>query len=66
MRFEDKSVSREGRYALGNDLQGKDPYLAIPVANRMVEYEEYHRLTRQEADFFVRSPRGVTIRRRMS
>jgi hypothetical protein len=59
VRFEDTSVSREGRYSLGHDRHDDVPYLAIPVANRMVEYEEYYWLTRAEADQFSSRPQDA-------
>lgn len=47
-RFTDEFVSREGRYSLGRDGQDGVYYLSIPVANSMVDYEEYYRLSEAE------------------
>ena len=44
-RFSDTHVFREQRFAIGSDTQTHCYYLAIPVANQMVDYEEYYRLT---------------------
>ena len=55
-RFEDTKVDREGRLSLGTDRETGDSYLSIPVANRMVDYEEYYRLSRAEYDRFLEDP----------
>ena len=47
-RFVDAHVSRAHRFALGRDSVGGTPYLAVPVRNRMVDYEEYYRLSDAE------------------
>lgn len=52
-RFTDIHVSRQGRYSLGRDGDEHCYFLAIPVANQMVDYEEYYRLTDPEYDIFV-------------
>ena len=48
MRFEDKSVDQSGRLSLGVDRNTGDYYLSIPVSNRLVDYEEYYRLSENE------------------
>lgn len=50
--FIDEHVSREGRFALGLDTRSGYWYLSIPVANAMVDYLEYYRLSAQEYDRF--------------
>lgn len=45
MRFEDSYFSRELRYALGVETDSGRCYLAIPVSNGSVDYEEYYELT---------------------
>lgn len=52
-RFTDTHVFRQGRFSLGRDQQSGGFYLSIPVANRMVEYEEYYRLTAEQYRLFV-------------
>jgi hypothetical protein len=44
-RFSDTHVFREQRFAIGSDTQTNGYFLSIPVANQMVDYEEYYRLT---------------------
>ena len=55
-RFLDVQVSREGRYALGRDTVTGAWFLSIPVANNMVDYEEYYRLDGDEYDRFRADP----------
>lgn len=52
-RFSDDYVSREGRYSLGRDQTTGDYFLSVPVANRMVDYEEYYRLTPDQYSRFI-------------
>jgi hypothetical protein len=47
-RFSDIHISRESRYTLGRDGKEQCYFLSIPVANRMVDYEEYYSLTDPE------------------
>lgn len=51
-RFLDVQVNREGRYSLGRDTETGAWFLSIPVANTMVDYEEYYRLDVAEYDQF--------------
>lgn len=46
MKFTDLFVSRELRFSLGIEEQSGRYYLSIPVANRMVDYEEYYEIDR--------------------
>lgn len=41
-------MCRDHWYSLGTDTQTGRPYLSIPVANRLVDYEEYYLLTETE------------------
>ena len=43
-------VDREGRFAIGRDRLTGQAYLAIPVANRRVDYEERYGLSEAEYD----------------
>lgn len=47
-RFVNDAVDRAARYALGTDTVIGAPYLSIPVANRLTDYEEYCALTEEE------------------
>lgn len=51
-RFVDVEVNRDGRYSLGRDTKTGAWFLSIPVANNMVDYEEYYRLDTDEYDRF--------------
>ena len=44
-RFNDTQVFREQRFSIGVDNQTNSHFLAIPVANQMVDYEEYYCLS---------------------
>ena len=47
-RFHVTSHNKQGRFALGHDTHDNSKFIAIPVANRMVDYEEYYRLSDAE------------------
>jgi hypothetical protein len=53
MRFRDDRISREGGFSIGIDLRTGNPYLSIPVGNRLIDYDEYYRLTWDEYRSFV-------------
>lgn len=53
MRFSDHFFSRENRYSLGFDSKTEVFYISIPVRNRMIEYEEYYALGKQEYENFL-------------
>lgn len=44
MKFNDLFVSRELRFSLGIEAASGRYYLSIPVANRLVDYEEYYEI----------------------
>jgi hypothetical protein len=50
--FSDTHVFREQRFAIGSDTQTNVYFLSIPVANQMVDYEEYYRLTADQYSQF--------------
>lgn len=52
-RFVSTHVFRQDRFSLGRDGKNEDYYLAIPVSNRMVTYDEYYRLTPEQYRDFV-------------
>jgi len=60
MRFQDEQASHDRRFSIGIDHQTGDPYLSIPVGNRLVDYEEYYRLTPDEHRCFVTDIAAVT------
>jgi hypothetical protein len=60
-RFEDNRVDREGLLSLGIDRESGEPYLSIPVANRMVDYEEYYRLSSAEYRAFEDDPAQARV-----
>ncbi len=45
-------VSREHLYSLGRDIKIDCYILSIPVSNRLVDYEEYYRLTDEQFHMF--------------
>jgi len=52
MRFRDILVRKEERYSIGvEELTGRY-YLSIPVANNLVDYEEYYEINKEEFDAF--------------
>lgn len=52
-RFVKEKVFRELRLSLGDDRQTGAKFLSIPVSNRMVDYEEYYRLSPDEYETFL-------------
>lgn len=59
MRFHDSFVSRADRYALGVETVSGRPYLSVPVANRLVDYDEHYLLSSHEAEQFAREPEAA-------
>lgn len=53
MRFHDVLIVREARYTLGIDAETGGHFLSIPVANGLVDYEEYYRLNPEEYASFT-------------
>lgn len=51
MHFQDSYVDRALRYSLGIETQSGRPYLSIPVANALADYEEYYWI---DADEYAR------------
>ncbi|MEH3140748.1 MAG: hypothetical protein PGN37_11315 [Mycobacterium kyogaense] len=52
-RFSETYFSIDHRFSLGDDGQTGDCYLAIPVSNGPVDYDEYYRLTAEQARSFL-------------
>jgi hypothetical protein len=45
MKCVDTTVNREHRFSIGRDLESGRYYLAIPVTNRLCDYEEFYEIT---------------------
>ncbi|WP_141916217.1 hypothetical protein [Klugiella xanthotipulae] len=56
MRLQDRYVSIEHRFSLGEELGSQIFYLSIPVSNGIVDYEEFYRLDRSEFQTFLADP----------
>jgi hypothetical protein len=56
MRFNDVHIFRDQRFSLGVDMQTQQPYLSIPVANQMVDYEEYYLISPDQFQQFADAP----------
>lgn len=64
-RFVYTHLFREERFSLGRDGTTGDYFLSIPVANRMVDYEEFYRLTGDQHRRFVSDEGGARLCRRL-
>ena len=51
-RFETLFISRERLFSFGRDTVSGEAFLSIPVANRMIDYEEYYRLSLEQLRAF--------------
>lgn len=56
MRFNDVHIFQGQRFSLGIDTQTQQPYLSIPVANQMVDYEEYYLITPDQFQQYSTDP----------
>ena len=52
-RFQDTTVFKQERFSLGRDTAANNLYLSIPVANRLVDYEEYYRISEAQYEVFI-------------
>lgn len=52
MKFTDIDFCKNERYAIGVEEEGGIYYLSIPVSNRMVDYEEYYKVSAKEFETF--------------
>lgn len=52
-RFEETYFSREHRYMMGIDYKGTGFYLAIPVTNGVVDYNEQYGITPEQYELFM-------------
>ncbi len=56
MQWQDVYVDREHHFALVVNKASGLTYLAIPVANSMVTYDEYYEVDRETFDLFTADP----------
>lgn len=56
MDFQDTSFSREHRYSLGTEVESGRHYLAIPVSNGLVDYEEYYEISLADHERYTDDP----------
>lgn len=59
MKFNDAFVSRDLRFSLGEEEESGRYYLSIPVANRMVDYEEYYEIDRATYERYRAEPEAA-------
>lgn len=59
MKFTDLFVSRELRFSLGIEEDSGRYYLSIPVANRLVDYEEYYEIDRTALERYRLEPEAA-------
>ena len=57
MNFVDVAISREHRFSIGRETETGRCYIAIPVANRLVDYEEYFEIS---LDVLADYPRNIS------
>jgi hypothetical protein len=46
-------ISRQHLYSLGRDVKLNCNILSIPVSNRLIDYEEYYKLTDEQYHSFI-------------
>jgi predicted transcriptional regulator len=56
MKFIDAFVFREDRFSVGVEQETGKHYLAIPVSNGLIEYEEYYEIGKE---MFDRLPNNI-------
>jgi len=56
MRFTDLLVNAAERYSLGVEEESGRHYVAVPVSNGLVDYEEYYAIDRPTFERFRRDP----------
>lgn len=59
-RFDETSYSSEHRFSLGNDMKTGGHYLAIPVSNGVVDYDEQYGITTEQYQLFS-TDRGAAV-----
>jgi hypothetical protein len=61
MRFTDVWFGRTLRFAIGVEEESGRYYLSIPVANRMVDYQEYYEIDRATYQHFRTDPDAASV-----
>ena len=56
MTFKDVAVSREERFSVGVDEDSGKHYVSIPVANGLVDYEEYYEIDQATFERYCADP----------
>lgn len=59
MNFEDRYVSVEHRFSLGEETVSGTYFLSFPVSNGLVDYEEYYALDDEEYQLFKADPESA-------
>ena len=50
MKFIDSAFNQAKRYSIGREAESGRYYLAIPVSNRLADYEEYYEISAELHD----------------
>ena len=53
MKFREMIAKLDLRFSLGFEEESSSYYLAIPMSNSVVDYEEYYRISKDDLDKFV-------------
>jgi len=59
MKFQDVLVHREHGFCVGTEQCSGRLYVAIPVSNGMVDYEEHYEIDRATFELFRRDPNAA-------
>lgn len=54
MKFKEIVVNRTLRFSLGYEEENSIYYLAIPMSNSVVDYEEYYKISKDDFDDYSR------------
>lgn len=53
MKFREMVAKLDLRFSLGFEEESRSYYLAIPMSNSVVDYEEYYRISKDDLDKFA-------------
>jgi hypothetical protein len=53
MKFKDIHIFKDARFSIGVEEQSGKYYLSIPVANSLVDYEEFYEISSTEFEVFT-------------
>ena len=59
LKFNDVVICREERFSIGVEESSGRFYLAIPVSNRLVDYEEYYEINREAFARYQADPKAA-------